>query len=143
VHGDADRDFVFAARRDGFKPYVEATFGPWVDDFQRPLCDNDLDELPFQIVELDGVAIGYACVVHAADHDFLDEIAMLPAYQGRGIGSALVRDMMIAAAARCVPLRLSVLEVNPAQRLYARLGFRVTRLEPPRVKMEWMPAPAV
>jgi ribosomal protein S18 acetylase RimI-like enzyme len=35
------------------------------------------------------------------------------------------------------PLRLSVRETNPARRLYERLGFRVTRVEPPRIKMEW------
>jgi hypothetical protein len=36
-----------------------------------------------------------------------------------------------------VPLRLSVLVNNPARRLYGRLGFRVTAVDHPRVRMEW------
>ena len=45
---------------------------------------------------------------------------------------------MAAARAANQPLRLSVREENPgARRLYERLGFRVTRIESPRIKMEW------
>jgi len=46
------------------------------------------------------------------DHDFIDELALLPEAQGRGIGSSLVRDVMGAASARGVPVRLSVLVTN-------------------------------
>lgn len=49
---------------------------------------------------------------------------------------------MSAASARGLPVRLSVLVNNPARRLYERLGFRVSSIEHPRVKMEWRPEPA-
>src|SRR6266508_3063948 len=52
------------------------------------------------------------CVLHHMDHDFIDELALLPEAQGRGIGSSLVRDVMGAASARGVPVRLSVLVTN-------------------------------
>jgi len=45
---------------------------------------------------------------------------------------------MQAAGDRGVPVRLSVLVNNPARRLYECLGFRVTRIEHARVKMEWL-----
>jgi ribosomal protein S18 acetylase RimI-like enzyme len=81
--------------------------------------------------------VGYLCVLHEADHDFLDEIALVPSARRRGIGSALVCGAMDEAAGRDVPLRLSVLVNNPARRLYGRLGFRVTAADHPRVRMEW------
>ena len=93
--------------------------------------------MPVEIIELDGVAVGYLIVLHETDHDFLDEIALTPSAQRGGIGTALVRAAMDAAARRDVPLRLSVLANNPARRLYARLGFRATAVEHPRVRMEW------
>jgi hypothetical protein len=46
------------------------------------------------------------------------------------------------AAARGVPLELSVLDGNRARELYLRLGFVVTRVVPPRTRMAWI-APAV
>ena len=56
--------------------------------------------------------------------------------RGRGIGTALVEQVIADAEARAVPVRLGVLEHNPARRLYERLGFRVVHVEPPRLRME-------
>jgi ribosomal protein S18 acetylase RimI-like enzyme len=132
-----DRDFCFTVRRAAFKPYVDE-LGGWDDDHQRPLADREFDELPVEIIEEGGTPVGYRCVLHRADHDVIDEIALLPEAQGRGIGSALLRDVLRAAGERGVPVRLSVLVNNPARCLYESLGFRVTRIEHPRVKMEWL-----
>src|SRR6266849_5576104 len=74
----------------------------------------------------------FFAVRRAAFKPYVDEA------KGRGIGSALVRDVMQAAGYRGVPVRLSVLVNNPARRLYECLGFRVTRIEHARVKMEWL-----
>ena len=135
-----DREFFFAARRAAFKPYVDEIWG-WNDARQRSQAEREFDELPVEIIEERGEPVGYICILHEEDHDFFDEIALLPEAQGRGIGTALVRDVMQAAEARGVPVRLSVLANNPARRLYESLGFRVTRVEHPRVKMEWLPHP--
>jgi ribosomal protein S18 acetylase RimI-like enzyme len=135
--GPDDRDFFFELRRDGFRAYAEAVFGPWDDARQRASADRDFDGLPVEIVERAGVRIGYQIVELHPDHTWLDEIVIVEPERGRGLGAALVRLVMTAASERGVPLRLSVLHVNPAQRLYARLGFRVTSVEPPRIKMEW------
>jgi ribosomal protein S18 acetylase RimI-like enzyme len=132
-----ERDFFYAVRRGAFREYAEAAFGPWDDVKQRASADRDVGELSIEIVERDGAAIGYQIVEHNADHWFLDEIALADGERGRGVGTELVKTIMTAARDAGMPLRLSVLHVNPAQRLYARLGFRVTRIEHPRIKMEW------
>ena len=132
-----EADFFYQARTAGFKDHVEQVFGPWLDSFQRPLSDADFVELPVEIIECDGEPIGYQAIVRHDDHWFLDEIVLLPAMRNRGVGTRLVRDVMTAAREAQVPLRLSVLHVNPAQALYARLGFRIERIEHPRVKMVW------
>ena len=135
-----ERDFFFFTRREAFRTYAEAAFGPWDDVKHRAAADRDFDEMPVEIVERDGVAIGYQIVLRHADHWFLDEIALVAAERNRGTGTQLVTAIMTAAAAQRLPIRLSVLYVNPAQRLYERLGFRVTNVEHPRIKMEWVSA---
>jgi ribosomal protein S18 acetylase RimI-like enzyme len=132
-----EADFFYAVRAAGFKAVVEQVYGTWDDAVQRPAADAEFAELPVEIVECDGDAIGYQTVVRHEDHWFLVEIVLLPTARNRGVGTQLVRDVMAAARAAGVPVRLSVLHVNPAQALYARLGFRVERIEPPRVKMVW------
>jgi len=52
-------------------------------------------------------------------------IAVLPAYRGRGIGTALLVHLIAAARPRYPAISLSVDLDNPALRLYRRLGFEV------------------
>jgi hypothetical protein len=78
---DADRDFFFAVRRAAFRSYVEELWG-WDEAQQRRWSDRDFQELPIQIIESHGEGIGYLCVLHEADHDYLDELALLPEARG-------------------------------------------------------------
>ena len=55
------------------------------------------------------------------------QIQLLPEYQGRGIGRQVIEDLQREARSSGVPLKLSVLKVNPAKRLYERLGFVVVQ----------------
>ena len=52
-------------------------------------------------------------------------MALLPAYRGQGIGTALLTALIAQATDRYAALSLSVDPQNPAMRLYERLGFVV------------------
>jgi ribosomal protein S18 acetylase RimI-like enzyme len=132
-----EHEWFYATRLDAFRVYAEQVFGPWEEERQRAAAERDCQELPIEVVERDGERIGYQIILRHVDHWFLDEIALIASARGAGIGTALVAAIMDGAKAAGMPLRLSVLHVNPAQRLYERLGFYVTRIEHPRVKMEW------
>lgn len=62
---------------------------------------------------------------------FVDEatpevsMALLPAYRGQGIGTALLTALVDQASSHYPALSLSVDPQNAAMRLYERLGFRV------------------
>jgi ribosomal protein S18 acetylase RimI-like enzyme len=51
------------------------------------------------------------------------DIALLPAFRGRGIGTAFLRQLMEEADTAGKPLTIHVELNNPARRLYERLGF--------------------
>ena len=68
----------------------------------------------------------------------LAEIELLPAWQGRGIGSSIVRWLMKEAATAGKPLTLRVLHVNErARALYERLGFRPFKEIETHVYLRW------
>jgi ribosomal protein S18 acetylase RimI-like enzyme len=83
--------------------------------------------LGFYMDELGHAANGTASQVVA---DLL-ALAVLPAFQRRGIGSKLLHHVIevaerVAPSSRISSLRLTVAETNTAaQRLYARNGFRI------------------
>lgn len=69
--------------------------------------------------------IGMLALLTEPDARELADIALLPAYQGAGIGGALIQAELDAAARAGQRVTLHVLKTNPAARLYARLGFGV------------------
>jgi ribosomal protein S18 acetylase RimI-like enzyme len=71
------------------------------------------------------------------------DIALLPDHRGKGMGAALLRDLMAEADAGAKALTIHVETNNPARSLYERLGFRpVEERSPPGgvyVLMERLP----
>ena len=69
--------------------------------------------------------VGYSVVSHVLDECELLEIAVAPAFQGRGYGCALLERAKRDAAAGCaVVMRLEVRESNARARgMYSRHGF--------------------
>lgn len=97
---------------------------------QHQMRQQQLDALGEQVctrVVLDGARpVGMLVLIAEPDARVLADIALLPDCQGAGIGGALIRAELDAAARAGQRVRLHVLKTNPAARLYARLGFHVT-----------------
>ncbi|KAA3451337.1 GNAT family N-acetyltransferase [Mesorhizobium sp. SARCC-RB16n] len=58
------------------------------------------------------------------EHRIID-ITFLPAFRGKGLGSALLADLIDEAGAVGKAVSIHVEKHNPAMRLYLRLGFTV------------------
>jgi ribosomal protein S18 acetylase RimI-like enzyme len=125
----ADHDFVKQLLLTSSKEYVEQTWG-WNEEIQQ-LVEQDFERWfnppeSGQIVQVDGRDIGYLKVADHEDGVLLDMVLIDPAYQNRGLGTALIAPVVEAAHARGQAVVLQVLKVNPSKRLYERLGFVVT-----------------
>ena len=88
------------------------------------------------IIEADGRDAGGLWLESSADLIYIADLQVLPELQGRGIGTSVLEGLIAQAAARGVPVELSVLQVNPrARSLYERLGFRVMDEGNPFIRM--------
>lgn len=68
------------------------------------------------------------------------DIALLPGYRGKGIGSKLLREVQAEGADTGRSVTIHVERFNPAQRLYDRLGFvPVDDARAVYVLMRWTP----
>lgn len=89
------------------------------------------------IVQHEGEAVGRLFVDRAPDGIRIVDVSLLQGHRGRGVGTGIVRALQAEAAARGVPLRLSVRRENPAARLYARLGFLEVAADEIYRELEW------
>ncbi len=120
-----DYDFLRWLHRATLREYVDQTWG-WDEDCQATLFRERFDPSRDQIVLLDGQDAGVLRVERREGELFLASLLIAPAYQGHGVGTAILEDLKAEAARAGVPLGLQVLKVNPARRLYERHGLRVT-----------------
>ena len=78
--------------------------------------------------------------VQVSDIEFrVVDIALLPAHQGQGYGSLLLRQVQSQAAEARLPVRLHVVLHSDAIKLYERLGFRSVQTNGCYLGMEWIP----
>lgn len=123
----ADFDFLFALHEAAMRPTVEIVYGPWDAEWQRTYFRQHFDPAATSIIRVDGRDAGMLQTQERAEELFLVRLEILPAYQRRGAGTAVVRALVEQAAAQGKPVALRVLKGNiPARNFYQRLGFGVT-----------------
>lgn len=122
----ADEKFMRELHKAAYQEVIVRQFGQWDDALQASLFSQKWIPEKFEIVEIAGRAIGCVRVDDRTDHVFLEEIQLLPEFQGRGIGSALIQSEITRARRMHQPVLLQVLTGNDrARALYERLGFEV------------------
>jgi ribosomal protein S18 acetylase RimI-like enzyme len=77
------------------------------------------------VIEVDGEPAGRLYVHRGAGHIRIMDIALTPAFRGRGIGTGLLRTLIAEAEESARKLSIHVEVNNPARTLYERLGFTV------------------
>ena len=97
-----------------------------------PTCERN-------IVEIGGQPIGRLWVDEWRDQIRLVDIALLPEWRGRRIGSALVRQVLDRGTRTGKAVTIHVEMYNPALGLYERLGFQKVDTNGVYLLMRWSP----
>ena len=131
-----DADLIYRVVETTMRAYVEQVWGTFSEETTRENIATSIASRNYSIIEADGTDAGVLAVEREATHIQLAQIFILPSHQNQGIGTMLVRALIAEARAAGKPLRLRVLSVNPARKLYEREGFRATWITPQRYYME-------
>lgn len=91
--------------------------------------------LQSKLILWEGEPVGFVETAWTAQALWGVDLGLLPEHRARGIGAHILSELQAQAQRAGLPMRLSVLEHNPAARLYARLGFRVEAADPPYLQM--------
>lgn len=129
----ADRGLLEAVYASTREP--ELALVPWDDAAKRAFVAQQFaaqdkhyrEHYPgatLDVIEADGEPAGRLYVSWSDADIRIMDIALLPEFRGRGIGTRLLRELLDAGRASGRSVSIHVERENPARRLYERLGFR-------------------
>jgi GNAT superfamily N-acetyltransferase len=131
-----DQSFLYKLNREAYEPLAARLFGLWNEDTQRARLEAKILQLEFRIVDFESQTVGAISSSEHRDHVFLHEMMILPEFQGRGIGSVVLRRELRGAKDIGKPLRLHTSRLNKAQEFYRRHGFVETGRDETFINME-------
>ena len=116
--------FVYEVKKEAYKKYVEENFGEWDEIIQKEYFDkfiNSVRENAY-IIEYNNKDIGfYNGEILENDYYEIGNICIIPEYQGKGIGTKILKDIIEKNKERNI--KLQYFKKNPVGKLYERLGF--------------------
>ena len=145
---DADLTFVdalYASTRaeemalTGWPPAQQAAFLAQQHRAQHQHYRTFYPDAEWLILEHGGEPIGRLYLADQDERIQLIDISLVGAARGRGLGAAILEDLLEAAAGAGKKVALQVERSNPARRLYVRLGFALVRDNGVYLEMEWRP----
>jgi ribosomal protein S18 acetylase RimI-like enzyme len=137
----ADLPFAFALYRDLMHALTVEQL-PWKEEGQHNVVARGIDSGAVHLVLVEQEAVGWVQINELPDAVELGQIYLRREWQGRGLGTELVRAVKRRARAAGKPAKLSVMRNNPrAQALYERLGFREVERDRYKLHLRWEPAP--
>ena len=119
---EADREFLWALHQNSMREYVDQTWG-WRDADHRTRFNQSSRPGDLEIIEIENVPVGFISTESIPGKLRLLSIEITPSYQRQGIATSLIQDLISKATNADQLVELQVLRVNPARKLYERLGF--------------------
>jgi ribosomal protein S18 acetylase RimI-like enzyme len=97
-------------------------------------------EASFDVIVVEGEPAGRLYVHRGPSEIRIVDIALLPAHRGNGVGTRLLDELLAEGDADAKSVTIHVERMNPALRLYERLGFSVAEDKGVYLFLERQPA---
>lgn len=117
----------------------KATFLSFQFHAQHRHYTTHYHDAQFFVIERAGVAVGRLYLHWRKDELRIVDIALLPQARGEGLGGVLLGNLMTRAEDEGKIVSIHVEQMNPAMRLYVRLGFERIGEHGIYHLMEWRP----
>ena len=117
-----DYDLIYRLHVEAMRDVVTRQYG-WNEAIVSAMFREWFDPTMIRLILVDEQPAGFLAVRDDPTRVFLSNIELAPAYQGRGLGAAVIRAVLDDAQERGQPIDLQVHKINRARRLYERLGF--------------------
>lgn len=122
---NSDKEAIYLTKKNSIQPYVEKIWG-WNEEYQILDFEESFLLDNFKKIMVDELFVGF---IETQEYDQVinvTEIHILPDYQGAGIGSDIIRNIISKAEDKNKSTTIGCFKDNVnAVKLYKRLGFEM------------------
>ena len=122
---ESDKSYFQDLHEQCYRDVVTRQFGSWEFKVQRLNFNAKWPAHQFSKIIIDGQVVGGIWIDEHDEYRQIREIQIHPTYQGQGIGTRVMQDVIDRSQQMGRKLMLKVLHQNYALGLYKRLGFVV------------------
>ncbi|MFD2177959.1 GNAT family N-acetyltransferase [Veronia pacifica] len=120
---DDDIPFLYALRKITMTRYLEEAGMPCDEVSHLKRIKSYFEHA--DLIHYQGDPVGLFKVIYSVKENYwyLVQIQILPEYQGKGLGRAILQRLLLKAARHGEDVHLSVITSSPAMKLYKSMGF--------------------
>ncbi|MCR4279495.1 MAG: GNAT family N-acetyltransferase [Candidatus Zambryskibacteria bacterium] len=135
-----DAKFLFHVKIEAMKPTssISRTALDYDKEFAEYLKKFEPEKI--QVIQFAGKDVGRLRIVRSPNSIYIGGIQILPEFQGKGIGTAILKDLIAESETTRIPITLEVHHANKrAISFYKNLGFRENGKTEKQDLMEYRP----
>lgn len=135
----SDFEFIKRVHHVTLREHVEKIWG-WNEPAQDAFVQEDFESGEIQLIRSSKDSVGYLQVSRKDGVLNIVNILLLPEFQNRQLGSAIIKDLIVQSKTEKLSLRLGVFKVNHrAKSLYDKLGFKTYAETETHFLMQFVP----
>jgi GNAT superfamily N-acetyltransferase len=120
-----DLDFLFKVSTDAMQPVADALGDRKPEEERRTAYEQKFNPEEINVIQSEGLDVGRLRVVRSPESIYIGGIQILPEHQGKGIGTAIFKELIAESEKTGIPILLEVHDVNTnAMNFYKNLGFK-------------------
>lgn len=122
---DSDFDLTYAIKENSTKNLIDSIWG-WNNEFQLDYHKKQFIPGKIKIIISNNNEVGFVTAYDSGNTIFIENILIDTRFQGKGIGTKVLTDIIAKAIQQNKNIELQVLKINErAKKLYERLNFGV------------------
>jgi ribosomal protein S18 acetylase RimI-like enzyme len=126
----------------GWSDEQKAAFLDMQFEAQHRYYHDNYTDTDWDVILVDGEPAGRLYVSRWEDQIRIVDIALIPEFRGRGVGTQLITALLEEGERSGRPVRIHVEMNNPARTLYDRFGFTPIGQSGVYFELEWRPSSA-
>ncbi|MEM7111694.1 MAG: GNAT family N-acetyltransferase [Chloroflexota bacterium] len=134
-----DAPFIYELVEKTMSDYIIALWGSWDREQLVMQTVGFAEDQNGCLIYVDAAKAGFLLVNRLDTHIELAQLFLLPKFQGAGVGTSLMKQLVADAQTDGKPIKLRGLSPNPAWKFYQELGFTVVKKTKERFFMAYHP----